>query len=185
MKSLSLSSPYVIAAIGLPGAGKSYFSNEFARNFRAPLVDEMYFQKMANRQTDGTMMAAEVLGQIMKTGQTLVFDGHLGTKEERDSLVRFATKRKYKVLFVWVQADVDTAKKRALSQMSGSKYRTKLKSFTPPTEKENYIVISGHHTHATQARTVLKHLTQERAEAAKIVRPQGRPRVGAAPRRTI
>lgn len=162
MKSLSLSIPHIIATIGLPGTGKSYFAETFATNFKAPHVDEIYFRGLAHNVDDGTDMAAEVLKQIMKTGHTLLFEGQLDTKDERDALIRFAKTHHYEVLFVWVQADPDTSKKRALKHMNASQYKARSNFFEPPTEKENYIVISGHHTHATQARTLLKRLIQPR-----------------------
>lgn len=177
MKSLSLPVPHIIAMIGLPGTGKSYFAKTFADNFRAPHVDELYFRHLAHKASDGTQMAADVLHEIMKTSQTLLFEGQLDTKEERESLLRFAKKRSYEVLFVWVQADPDTSKKRALKHMSATEYKSRLKTFMPPTEKEQYIVISGHHTHATQARTLLKHLIQPRSRIASRTLPPDRVKV--------
>lgn len=183
MKSLSLPVPYIIAMVGLPGTGKSYFATTFADNFRAPHVDELYFCHLAHKPSDGTQMAADVLHEIMKTSQAIIFEGKLDTKEERESLVRFGQKRKYEVLFVWVQADPDTSKKRALKHMSAGEYKARLKTFVPPSEKESYIVISGHHTHATQARTLLKHLTGPRSQIARTATPPSRPRAAINPRR--
>ena len=46
--------------------------------------------------------------------------------------------------------------------MSASEYKQRALSFEPPTDRENHVVISGRHTQATQARTVLRQLVESR-----------------------
>lgn len=162
MKSLSLSIPYVIAMIGQPGTGKSYFAKQFTDNFHMPAVSEEYFRNYARRTDDGTTMAADVLHELMKIKQAILFEGDLDKKSERDSLVRFCHQRGYKVLFVWVQTEPEVARQRAQKSMTAREYKQRALAFEPPTNKEQYVVISGRHTQATQARTVLKHLVESR-----------------------
>lgn len=167
MKSLSLSTPHVIAMVGLPGAGKSHFAREFADNFSCPMVDEMELKSIAREPSDGTRMAAAQLAELMKTRRSVVFEGQLDRRVERESLIRYAKKHGYKTLFIWVQTDPKTARSRALKYISEDDYLYHAKIFSPPHDSEPYIVISGHHTHATQARTLLRHLTSARAERAQ------------------
>ncbi len=162
MKSLSLSVPYVIAMIGQPGTGKTYFAKLFTENFNMPVVNEGYFLGFVKHPEDGTVMAADVLHEIMKSRQAILFEGNLDHKEERDSLVRFCQKRGYKVLFVWVQTEPEIARKRAQKTMTAKEYKLRAQAFEPPADKENHVVISGRHTQVTQARTVLKHLVEAR-----------------------
>ena len=67
MKSLSLSVPYVIAMIGQPGTGKTHFAKLFTENFNMPVVNEGYFLGFVKHSEDGTVMAAVVLHEIMKS----------------------------------------------------------------------------------------------------------------------
>lgn len=175
MKSLSLTVPHVIAMIGLPGTGKTYFAEAFSESLKVPLVDEEYFRRLAHTPDAGTEMAADVLHQIMKTRQVILFEGHLDTQEERESLTNFCKKEGYEVLFVWVQTEPETAKKRALKMISSGEYKARMQAFMPPTKKERHAVISGKHTQATQARTVLKRLVEASARPAAPVAPPARP----------
>lgn len=160
MKSLSLSSPHLIVMAGEPGAGKTYFAQQFADTFSAPLLSSHYFDAYEQDYTTVSQSMLQLLREVIKTDRTIICDGLASRRVERDALAKFAKKNGYKILFIWVQTDPDTAKRRALKVSSSSTYESNLRRFSPPHESEPFIVISGKHTYATQAKTVLRHLAQ-------------------------
>lgn len=165
MKSLSLTEPHIIAMVGAPGAGKTRFALQFAETFSAPFINDQPLRACATNPDEGSALGLEIIKQIMRTRETLVFEGELDMRIDRDALIKLAKTHGYKVLFVWVQADQQVAKARALKQIAVDEYERRIKHFSAPHESEPYIVISGHHTHATQTRTVLAHLAKPRAQA--------------------
>ncbi len=184
MKSLSLTKPLVLVVIGLPGAGKSFFSTQFADTFHAPLLRSDYWHHLlykdqtvtkASLQTVKTVLFAQ-LAEILKTQKTCVIDGLGATKLEREKIRTSAQKADYDILYIWVQTDKATAKYRSMTRskrrkgdvfnpsLSSEEYDNFEKRFTLPANSENYLVVSGKHTYATQARIVLKKLVQPREQ---------------------
>lgn len=172
MKSLSLPVPHIIAMVGIPGSGKSHFAQKFAETFSTPFLCYHYLQHLSEDDDEVHSTTLELLREFTKTQQTIVYEGDTDQKKKRDELVKFARQLGYKVVFVWVQTDLNTARKRVEKIMLDSAYDTKLGSFDAPHEKEKYVVISGRHTYATQARTLLKRLTEQSRPAAEIERPR-------------
>lgn len=162
--------PYIIAMVGIPGSGKTRFALQFAETFSAPFINDRPLRIISRNPEDGSQVALEILKQVMRTRQTALFEGETGKRVDRETLVKIAKEHDYKVLFVWVQADSSASKIRALKNgVSEDDQAQRVKEFSPPHESEPYVVISGHHTHATQARAVLHRLTQTRAEVATRV----------------
>lgn len=167
MKSLSLSSPHIIAMVGLPGSGKTQFAEQFADTFAAPCLSADQFVQLGGDSDATDAAVLTVLGEMMKTKQTIVFDGATYRRIARAELVKQARRHGYRVLFVWVQTDPATTKQRALKAMSLEEFEQRCKRFSPPHELEPAVVISGRHTYSTQARTVLKRLTESRGQAGE------------------
>jgi len=182
MKSLSLNEPHMIVMVGLPGSGKSHFASRFSSTFNAPCVS---YEDIQIAITGGNPsysrdeikltgeLAAMQLDSLLITGKTIIVDGGSATATERRDLARKAKTAGYKTLFIWVQTDEATAKQRvskasSKQRLTVEQYELLSKRFTPPTEGEKVTVISGKHTYATQAKTVLKRLTEGRAEQASI-----------------
>lgn len=168
MKSLSLSSPHIIAMVGMPGVGKTHFAEQFAETFSAPLVSAQSLEKLNDDPNLVKETALNILSEVTKTKQTVLFDGPTDRRVERMELSKMARQKGYKVLFVWVQTNESTAKQRALKQISPESYEYHAKRFSAPHESENYIVLSGRHTYSTQARVLLKRLTEPRAKASSV-----------------
>lgn len=166
MKSLSLSSPHIIATVGLPGVGKTYFAEQFAETFSSPLISSHIFDQIGADKNLINQINLGFLKEVMKTKKTIVFEGATDRRVDRMELAKLARQNGYKVLFVWVQTDPSTAKQRALRQISPEQYDMHVKRFSAPHETESSVVISGRHTYSTQARTILKRLTKARSEAA-------------------
>lgn len=177
MKSLSLSKPHLILMVGIAGAGKSFFAEQFSETFQAPLVSSAAImtaigkagvpQKIVNALIDQQMK------ELFKSRQSFIVDGHSDTKAERIALTSLARKHDYELLVIWVQTEPATAKQRSLKAAKDQPHRrittaeqhaAAVRRFTAPHSTEKPIVISGKHTYATQAKMVLRKLAEPRAE---------------------
>lgn len=191
MKSLSLSQPHLIIMVGVPGSGKTFFAEKFADTFRAPYVSR---EKIATFMFDPSNATDELLyhqlTELLKTRQSILLEGIAETRTERLELAKLARIAGYETLLVWVQTDPATAKSRYQkdtkpNRVSSSKeYDELVKRFAQPMPIEKPVVISGKHTYATQAKTVLKKLSETRAQVSSKVSAPTRPESSdSAPRR--
>jgi len=177
MKPLSLSRPHLIVMIGIPGSGKSTFAERFAEMFNTPLVSQLAFEQLlfgtkydnAANEQKALILTQNVLGELLKTGQTIIYEDTTGSRLYRQDLAKTANKAGYVPLFVWVQTDSAEASRRALRKnkdsiaLSHDQFDQAVARFTVPVSSEKAIVISGKHTFASQLKIVLKNLTTERA----------------------
>lgn len=165
MKSLRLTQPHVIAMAGVPGAGKTQFATQFAKTFNAPLISMSVIEPHIADEQTANEIAYTWLIETMKTKQTVLFDGQVERRVERMDLVKTAKKHGYKVLFVWAQVDEATARQRSLkTHLTEADFERRNKRFSPLHESEISVVISGKHTYSTQAKTVLRRISEPRAE---------------------
>ena len=188
MKSLQLSEPHAIILVGIPGSGKSFFAEHFAETFNAPLISYANIRaKLFSKQHDERSETATVrkaagilLAELLKTKQTIVFDGSTDTKAERLKISNVIESRGYRPVLLWVQTESNTAKARATKRtkdghyLSDDEFVAALGSFMPPTKSENAIVISGKHTYASQLKIVLKRLTEARSQLVDESSPKKR-----------
>jgi len=188
MKSLNLTRPQILMVVGLPGAGKSFFSRQFSETFSAPVVsfDRIRYELFnkpsysADENDLVSRLAAYQIEELFKTNRSFIVDGGCNARVDRISLAQLAKKANYDTSVVWVQTDAVTTKQRALKRSprrEDDKYNTSLteqqydafaRRFTEPT-RENYVVISGKHTYNAQAKMVLRKLVaarEARADAA-------------------
>lgn len=199
MKSLSLSRPLMLMTVGLPGAGKTRFSVQFAEMFSAPLVsyDRIRYE-LFNEPTYSDDEAAIIqriadyqVEELLKTKKTLIIDGAANTRADRTVLRQMAAKNGYGTLLVWIQTDPSTCESRSVSSrlQHEDKWRSAIsrpiftqlsRRFQAPGMNESYVVISGKHTFGAQARTVLKRLVP--SEEQQIKSTAGSQGTTAAPR---
>jgi adenylate kinase family enzyme len=172
MKSLSLAAPHLIVMVGIPGSGKSFFAEKFAATFNAPYISTQLLSQLVQGEID--RLAHHELAELLKTKQSIVFDGEAGTRTERSELARRARDAGYETLLIWVQTDTPTAKNRVAGtkrtqRYTDERYEKALKHFSSPHPSEKYLVISGKHTYASQAKVVLKKLSQPRASTPSLI----------------
>ncbi len=165
MKHLSLTKPHLIVAVGVPGSGKSFFAEKFATTFGAPYISDEKLGKLVEGDIPAVVQLQ--LEELLKTKQSIVYDGPSSTRTERLELAKKAREAEYVPLFIWVQTDQATAKSRhqqVNKTTPAEEYDKRLKRFTAPSTAEKPLVISGKHTYASQAKVVLKKLSAPRAE---------------------
>ncbi len=178
MKSLNLTKPHLIVVVGIPGAGKTFFGQQFSTTFNAPYLkyDELY--EFSNDESAIQSIWDFLLDKLAQTKQTLVLEGPGATKLDRRQLSELAYAYGYQTLYIWVQTEPNTAQMRAtkgvgrvkpLYPLSGKEFEERAAIFEPLNAAENYMVISGKHTYASQAKNVLQKLTQTRSQSTKIV----------------
>ena len=168
--------------VGMPGAGKSFFARQFAKVFAAPLVsfDEIRHvlfsdpQFTRDEETIVVRVMRTQITQLLKTGATFIVDGGVNTRMARYALERLGKEYDYGCMTIWVQTDSDTAGYRSINRnkkragdilntsMSDEQFNNHAKRINPPDEKETHVVISGKHTFAAQAKTVLRKIVVPR-----------------------
>lgn len=193
MQTTPTAKPLLIVTVGPPGSGKSFFARQFAETFNAPLIsfDEIRSELFndISYTADEDIIVARIAGlhlrELFKTKKTIVIDGGHNPKVSRMELSKIARTQGYSVLNIWVQTDERTARTRATRRssknsfdvynraLSDQEFEIHAKKFTPPSQQEVFVVISGRHTYAAQARTVLKKMVVPH-EAPKVT-PQQRP----------
>lgn len=176
MTSLHLSRPHAIMMVGLPGSGKSFFAEQFAATFNAPYIDALTLTSYAKDVKSAMKIITNFAGQIVKTGQTFIYEGDTDSRILRTEFAQFAKSNGYIPLVIWVQVDEKTAKDRTIkaNKMDGATFNDVADGFQPPLGDEKPIVISGKHTYASQAKKVLASLSRE-------IRPQQAPQVAERP----
>lgn len=169
MKPVHLSRPHAIMMVGLPGSGKTFFAQQFAETFNAPFINAAYVEERGRDEEASSELNAMFLGEIARTNQTFIYEGDSLSRTHRTDFARWARMHNYQPLFVWVQVDESTCRRRVLKAqtMTAEQFDSAVKRFSEPHVHEKPIVISGKRTYATQARTVLSRLGSENRSAAR------------------
>lgn len=193
MKELSTKKPLVIGVMGIPGAGKSRFAGEFSTMFGAPVIDKSRLArdifgvtKVNKTYHDGLDRAFWTLvGEELKSKRAFLVDGNLNTNANRAQLRAAAKKAGYDVLLIWVQTSEAVAESRVVTNKRDARYSeadfTKLRTVDAPGPRDDYIVVSGQHTFASQARPILKRIAGD-GDRGSLTPP---PRDATRPRRNI
>lgn len=180
MKPLTPATPRAIIMVGIPGAGKTTFAERFSKTFQAPYINQSALQHSLGLSPDiAARAASHMLGEIVKTNRTFIYEGPTGAKVSRTAIIKRIVAAGYQPLLVWVQTESIEAKRRATkkqpdnSELSGESFESAIKHFTPPSVQEKALVISGKHTYASQLKIVLKRLA---GEGRPVVEPD-QPRI--------
>ena len=176
MKSLKLSKPHCLIMIGIPGSGKTTFAERFSDTFSAPFLNVPNL-----RAGQASLQVAEdLLIEFCKTKQTLLYEGLGGSRAERAAVAKLVRSYGYEPLYVWVQTDINKAMQRMTkstsrqpAQMTVDEFNDSVAKFTQPNASEKGIVLSGMHTYATQAKSVLKRLSA--STNPRPINPASRP----------
>lgn len=161
MESLKLDNPHIIVMVGLPGSGKTFFTNQFARLMKLPVLSSDKLKMFGSERA-----TLYLLQELFKTKSNFVYDGDASTKKLRNALNILARKNDYGILFVWVQTEPEVAKKRYETTTRRKDFDAIRKLFSPPSQDGSVIVISGHSTFPTQLKMVLGRLISERSKTS-------------------
>lgn len=181
MKNLQLTKPHLITVVGIPGSGKTFFAEKFAETFSAPFLNHATIREYTDSSEAAETLSEHILDQFLRTKQTVIVEGRGNARIERQQISARARANGYEPLFIWVQTEPLTAEVRATKGIRGQKNDTLIsreefdagvKRFTPLNATEKYMVISGKHTYASQAKIVLKKLVEPRAAATHPQAPE-------------
>jgi len=170
MKPTDGSKPHIIIMVGIPGSGKSFFADQFAATFKSPIVSfnsirSELFSTPTFSDTEDTVIdqvANYMLGELFKTGRTIIYEGLSNQRNDRTEIARKSRDAGYDPMFVWVQTEPSSAQKRSTKPTDGrpamtpEQFETRIKQFSPPHISECAVVISGKHTYNSQLKIVLK-----------------------------
>ena len=178
MKQLHVATPYCLIVTGLPGSGKTTFARAFADTFGAPFLDYPAITSYVSDDFPSDGLINELTKQLMRSKATIVLETTVGSRTERQELIKQAKANGYKPLVVWVQTESSIAKRRSTvstrthtALYSASEYEQAARKFTAPNETEPTVVISGMHTHASQLRVVLKRISQQTGRDRVTITP--------------
>lgn len=191
MKSLSLKRPLVIMMLGIPGSGKTFFASRFADMFGAPRVSvdrlrNLLFSTPAYSAGEDKVLNAITkleIEELLKTQKSFIVDGGVSARTYRSEIEKMARAKGYGTLVVWVQTDEPTSRQRAKKKqvkgdinasapMDEAVFQSRIKQVSPPLKTEKYVVISGKHTYATQAKVVLRKLVGPRDDTVTVRHPE-------------
>lgn len=167
--------------VGIPGAGKSFFAEHFAKTFQAPLVSDAH---LIDATSPDHLLAIRdyFLGELFKTKRTIILETATAeTQTGRRALTRLARQAGYDTLLVWVQTETHTAEGRAIkyAHYQPDEFQKAIKHFSPPSGDQKLVVISGRHTYPSQLKIVLSRLsntTAPKPHTREAIEPTGRPR---------
>lgn len=167
--------PKMFCLVGLPGSGKTFFAEKFSEEYQIPFINlnkwrfAMFDQPTFSREEDArlTQYGADILREFFKTKQSLLLEGNLYSRVDRQRYAQLARRHGYQTVVIWVQ-NVDTESKRRAVRLNRQSPKDYLltpelfdelyKRFTPPSEAEKPIAISGKHAFKMQYRSVLKRI---------------------------
>lgn len=171
MEQLKVAKPHLIIMVGIPGSGKSFFAENFAKSFNSPIVSSSVIRKTLF--DDPTFESAEdyivdkvtdyLLDEMLKTKQTIILKHNTDTRTARAAIYKKCRQAGYEPLLVWVQTDAETAKSRFLKQnndkaLAEKNFNQRTKQFAQPASSEKTVVISGKFTYISQQKAVLRRL---------------------------
>ena len=164
MKSLHLSQPHALIMVGVPGSGKTFFAKKFADTFNAPFINLDHIVPHARDLSAAAELAQQQLTELLRTKQSIILELNTASRQSREELHKILRNSGYQPLLVWVQTDIETAKTRSHRDKTkgAAHFDGQIKRFSPPHANEKPVVISGKHTYATQAKSVLKRLSEPR-----------------------
>lgn len=158
---------------GYPGSGKTGFARQLADELGIAHLqeDRIATELFGERQTENEPALKRIMHYVAKeflrAGVPVVFDADVLRIQDRRSLRDLVSQQKAASVLVWLQVDQETAFARTQSRdrrKSEDKYarsydkasfENSLGRMQNPSHEE-YVVISGKHTFATQKNTVMK-----------------------------
>lgn len=179
MSKIILNKPVLICLYGFPGSGKSYVARNLAEIMEIAHVNsdrirsELFQTPRHDAQENAIIthlmdyMSEEFLG----AGLSIVYDTNALRAAQRRKLRELARKHKAEYILIWLQVDVESAFARTQDRdrrtmddkfaapQTRETFNRQLAGMQNP-DGEDYVVISGKHTFATQKSAIINRLYQ-------------------------
>lgn len=172
--------PLLILLYGFPGAGKTYFARQLCDHLQAAHVhgdrirSELFEEPRYDREENDVIshLMDYMTEAFLNADMSVVYDTNAMRLAQRRQLRDMARKAHAQTVLVWFQVDLETAYVRAAKRdrrKSDDKYSPaidrptfdRLASGMQNPQNEDYVVISGKHTFATQLRSFVKRLRED------------------------
>ncbi len=178
MSKIELKKPILILMYGFPGSGKTYFARKLSETINAAHVSsdrirgELFEKPRYDKAEDAIVehLMEYMSEEFLTAGVSVVFDMNASKVGLRKHLREIAQKKHAKVVLAWFQIDTDSAfarlagrdKRKSDDKFSRILDRTSFDDYVGamqhPTEKEEYLVLSGKHSWPMQRSAFLRKL---------------------------
>lgn len=179
MNKVMLSKPVLICLYGFPGSGKSYVARNIAEVIQSVHVsgDRIRSELFENPRYDAQENAIVnhlmnyMCEEFLNAGVSVVYDTNAIRVGQRRKLRELARRHKAEYMLIWLQVDVDSAFARTQNRdrrtsddryaepQTRATYDKQIAGMQNP-QAEDYLVISGKHTFATQKSAIINRLYQ-------------------------
>lgn len=177
-----ITKPIIFVMYGYPGSGKSYFGRQFADDSSSAYIndDTLRFEFIENptydKNENSTIehLSVYMLNNFLKAGVSVVYDCNNDKISDRKMLLEIAKEHKAEVIIVWNQIDVESSFTRVNNRdgrktddryaqsLDRTSFESIINKMQNPTEKEDYVVVSGKHTFNTQKHAVYKKILEKK-----------------------
>jgi predicted kinase len=179
MSKIVLAKPTLICLYGYPGSGKTYVARSLSDAIQLAQVssDRIRNELFQNPRYDAqenaiiTHLMDYMSEEFLSAGVSMVYDTNALRIAQRRRLRELAQKHRAAYLLIWLQIDIDTAFARTQERdrrtaddkysepQTKSTFDRQVSGMQNP-EGEDYLVISGKHTFATQKNSIINRLYQ-------------------------
>lgn len=177
---LKTNKPILILLYGFPGSGKTHFANNIADHLEVAAVhsdrirNELFEKPRYDAQENSIVkhLMNYMSEEFLNAGVSVVYDMNAMRKAQRHELREMARKKRAKTILVWFQVDADTAFQRLSNRdrrtaddkyaidYTQSEFREYASHMQHPLTTEDYVVVSGKHTFASQKTAFFKKLIE-------------------------
>ena len=179
MNKVVLNKPILICFYGFPGSGKSYVARGLqdslylARVGADRLRHELFRQPRYDNQENAVIahLMNYMSEEFLSAGSGVIYDINAIRSGQRRNLRDLAKRHKAAYLLVWIQLDVEgafnrtqrrdrrTADDKYSAQQTQATFNNVVSNMQNPKDEE-YLVISGKHSFATQKNAIINRLYQ-------------------------
>jgi predicted kinase len=174
--------PTIFITYGYPGSGKSYFARQFAEDsmlayvssdlLRHEFIENPNYDKQENDTIEH--LSTFMLENFLKAGVSVVYDANNGRLATRKMLNAIANRYKAVTLIVWPQIDIESSFDRVNNRdarktddkyaepLDRTSFEDRVNQMQNPTEREDFVVISGKHAYTGQKQAVYKKLLEKK-----------------------